>query len=97
MKPIKNALLCVASFFRPKTSTREACVETHCVPEKQELEVAFRYAHARLPIVQTKLENLGDDASVLKGRKIARVETGEVSICLHFEDESTLTISIPRK
>lgn len=97
MKPFKNALMCVASFFRFKASTSEACVETHCVPVKQELEVAFRYAHARLPIVQTKLENLGDDASVLKGRKIAWVETGEVSICLHFEDESTLTVSIPQK
>lgn len=97
MKPIKNALLCVASFFRVKASTPVACAVTHCVPVEQELQVAFRYGNARLPILQTRHKNLGDEASVLKGRKIAWIETGEVGICLHFEDESTLTVSIPQK
>lgn len=97
MKPIKNILMCVASFFRPKASTPEVVAETQYVPVEQDLEVAFRYANARLPILHTKHKNLGDEASILRGRKIAWVETGEVSVCLHFEDESTLTVSIPQK
>nr|CEK41961.1 hypothetical protein PQBR57_0008 [Pseudomonas fluorescens SBW25] len=58
------------------------------------MQVAFRYAQARLPIVQTKHKNLGNEASVLKGRTVACVETGETGVCLRFEDGSTLTISI---
>ncbi|HDS1721590.1 hypothetical protein NPS53_08770 [Pseudomonas putida] len=94
---MKTALLrFIATVFSRKTSAPEVRTETPCVPVAQDLEVAFRYAQARLPILHTKHKNLGDEASVLKGRKIAWVETGEVSVCLHFEDGSTFTVSAPQ-
>ena len=97
MKSIKSALLrLIAPVFQREASTVEIRNETPCVQVAQELEVAFRYANARLPILQTKHKNLGDEASVLKGRKIAYVETGEVSVCLHLEDGSTFTVSAPQ-
>ncbi|KAF0254019.1 hypothetical protein [Pseudomonas putida] len=97
MKSIKSALLrLIAPVFQHEASAAETRDETPCVPVAQELEVAFRFANARLPILQTKHKNLGDEASVLKGRKISWVETGEVSVCLHFEDGSTFTVSAPQ-
>lgn len=61
-----------------------------------ELLVEFRYANAPSPIVCTKHRSLGKQAGVVSGRKVARVETGDVSVWLHFEDGSSLAISNSR-
>ncbi|NVL49985.1 hypothetical protein F2S72_09565 [Pseudomonas syringae pv. actinidiae] len=98
MKLALNVLLsAVASLFRSKANVTEAVTDTPCVPVEQELQLAFRYARARLPIICTGHKTLGADASVLNGRKIAWVEANDMGICLHFEDESTFTVSIPQK
>lgn len=94
---VQNLLMHIMSFFRFNASGAERTNTAPVAEVRQELQVAFSDPGYSVPFFKMEHKELGDDeCRHLTGKKVAWIETGEVSVCLHFDDDTSLTVSIPR-